>query len=126
MTENRHSLVRGIHHVQLAMPPGGDDEAERFYVDLLELERVEKPPELADRGGCWFRAPGVEFHLGVEDDFRPARKAHPALLIDGLADLRKRLAAAGIQTADDVQLEGQRRFYAYDPFGNRLELVELA
>jgi catechol 2,3-dioxygenase-like lactoylglutathione lyase family enzyme len=118
--------VIGLHHVQLAMPPGGEADAQRFYGGLLGLERVEKPKELASRGGCWFRGPGVEFHLGIEEDFRPARKAHPAFLIDGLADLRRRLAAAGVQTAEDVQLEGQRRFYAYDPFGNRVELVELA
>jgi catechol 2,3-dioxygenase-like lactoylglutathione lyase family enzyme len=108
----------------MAMPPGREGDAEAFYAGLLGLERVAKPPELARRGGCWFRGPSVEIHLGVEDDFRAARKAHPALVIDGLDDLRDRLERAGVETADDTQLEGFRRFYAFDPFGNRIELLE--
>jgi len=117
--------VIGLHHVQLAMPPAREVEAEAFYSGLLGLERVTKPPELEGRGGCWFRGWGVELHLGVEDGFLPARKAHPALVVAGLDELRTRLEGAGVETVDDeVRLEGQRRFYAFDPFGNRLELLE--
>ena len=115
--------VIGLHHVQLAMPAGGEEVAERFYADLLGLDRVPKPASVAGRGGCWFRSAAAEVHLGVDEDFRPARKAHPALLVEGLAALRTRLEEAGIEIADDVQLQGHDRFYVADPFGNRLELI---
>ncbi|MFN2591118.1 MAG: dUTP diphosphatase [Actinomycetota bacterium] len=115
---------RGIHHVQLAMPPGRQDEAEAFYAGVLGLERVAKPAELAGRGGCWFRASGVELHLGVDDDFRPAKKAHPALVVDDLVQMRQRLQGSGVQTQDDVPLNGRQRFHTFDPFGNRLEIIE--
>ena len=126
LVDGHHRLVVicGFHHVQLAMPRGKEDEAERFYDGLLGLKRVTKPAELQARGGAWFRDAGVEVHLGVEDDFRPARKAHPAFIVDGLDELRDRLRAAQVETLDDTQLEGQRRFYAADPFGNRLEFIE--
>ena len=106
------------------MPPGEEPRAEAFYSGLLGLERVEKPPELAGRGGCWFRGGREEVHLGVEDPFRPARKAHPALLVEGLDELESRLRESGVEITSDVQLEGRRRFYVHDPFGNRLELIE--
>jgi dUTP pyrophosphatase len=115
----------GLHHVQLAMPAGGEGDAEAFYSGLLGLERVPKPSELETRGGCWFRGPGVEIHLGVESDFRPARKAHPALVVSGLEEARRRMDEAGVKTNDDAPLPGYRRFYTEDPFGNRLELLEL-
>ena len=121
---HRLVVIRGFHHIQLAMPPGQEDEAESFYAEVLGLRRVPKPAELEARGGAWFRGPGVEVHLGVEEDFRPARKAHLALLVEGLDELRDRLRGAGVKTVDDTQLEGHRRFYASDPFGNRLEFVE--
>jgi len=116
----------GLHHVQLAIPPGGEDEARRFYRGALGLGEVEKPEPLRSRGGCWFRAAdgSVELHLGVEDPFTPARKAHPAIVVTGLDELRARLEDAGIEIRDDVQLEGHRRFHAFDPFGNRLEFLE--
>ena len=119
------ALLR-FHHVQLAMPVGGEEAAERFYSGLLGMERIPKPEHLAGRGGCWFRAPegAVELHLGVEEDFRAARKAHPAFGVDGLAELRQRLEEAGIEIVEDTQLEGHERFYASDPFGNRLEFIE--
>jgi catechol 2,3-dioxygenase-like lactoylglutathione lyase family enzyme len=116
----------GIDHVQLAMPRGGEAAARAFYGDVLGLREVAKPPALIDRGGCWFLgaadAPAV--HIGVEEPFHPARKAHVALVVDGLATLRARLEEAGIVTLDDSRAIGVRRFYAIDPFGNRLELVE--
>jgi catechol 2,3-dioxygenase-like lactoylglutathione lyase family enzyme len=118
--------LTGLDHVQLAIPAGGEDAARRFYVETLGLAETPKPPHLALRGGCWFEAPGLRLHLGVDADFRPARKAHPALLVRGLAALRQRLQAAGYTTRDDEPLEGYGRFYVDDPFGNRIELMEPA
>jgi len=121
-----HRLT-GIHHIQLAMPVGEEDAGRRFYGDLLGLTEIPKPSELAPRGGIWFRSGDLEVHLGVEHaDFRPANKAHPAFLVDGLDDLRGQLEEAGYRIDEDVQLEGFRRFHVRDPFGNRLELVEPA
>jgi catechol 2,3-dioxygenase-like lactoylglutathione lyase family enzyme len=106
------------------MPAGGEDAARRFYGGLLGLAEVAKPAPLAVRGGCWFVGKGVALHLGAEDDFRPARKVHVALLVDDLDGLRRALDAAGLATRDDDATIGVRRFYADDPFGNRLELVD--
>lgn len=113
-----------MHHLQLAMPPGEEETARSFYGRLLGLEEVPKPEHLAKRGGCWFKGPGLELHLGVEPGFRPARKAHPAFCAQGLGALRSRLERAGVEIVDDAQLEGHERFYAFDPFGNRLEFIE--
>jgi catechol 2,3-dioxygenase-like lactoylglutathione lyase family enzyme len=113
----------GFHHVQLAMPPGGERDAAAFYCDVLGFEQVPKPAHLAARGGCWFRSGHVELHLGVEDPFVPARRAHPAVLVSGLDELRAALTEAGIEIILDTQLEGEERFYAHDPFGNRLEFI---
>ena len=117
--------VEALDHVQLAMPPGTDAEAraEAFYAGLLSLGRVPKPPELAARGGCWFENGSVRLHLGVEDDFRPARKANPALTVAGLGALVARLEAAGhaVRRAEDVP--GMPQWYVDDPFGNRIELL---
>jgi catechol 2,3-dioxygenase-like lactoylglutathione lyase family enzyme len=121
-------IVLGIDHAQLAMPAGGEEAARAFYGGVLGLNEVPKPKPLASHGGCWFigAEAGSPFsiHLGVEADFRPARKAHPALLVADLDRLRARLAAAGAITVDDERPIGVRRFYAFDPFGNRLELVD--
>ena len=116
--------VEGIDHVQLAMPPGGEDEARRFYTTVLGIPEVPKPPHLAARGGCWFEGPSVKVHLGVESDFRPARKAHPALLVRQLGALVDSLRQAGVPVRDDEPLEGYDRVYVDDPFGNRIELLE--
>ena len=106
------------------MPAGREDEARRFYGDALGLREVPKPAELADRGGCWFISAGgaVHVHLGVDPDFRPAGKAHPALVVGNLDGVRRRLIAAGAAITDDDSI-GVRRFYASDPFGNRIEFV---
>jgi catechol 2,3-dioxygenase-like lactoylglutathione lyase family enzyme len=117
---------RGFHHVQLAMPPGQEDVADAFYSGVLGLRRVPKPPELETRGGCWFRGDGVEVHLGVEDQFHPARKAHPAFLVSDLDELEGRLTDAEAEVDRDVALAGFRRIHAFDPFGNRLEFLERA
>ena len=114
----------GLHHVQLAMPPGEEEAAVRFYGDVLGLTQVDRPPELAPRGGVWFREPGLEVHLGVEAQFTPAHKAHPAFLVRDLATLRERIETAGYRVTDDVPLQGYNRCHVRDPFGNRLELVE--
>jgi catechol 2,3-dioxygenase-like lactoylglutathione lyase family enzyme len=116
--------ISGIDHVQLAMPRGREDEARHFYGDLLGLPEQPKPPNLAKRGGCWFGAEGIVLHLGVEADFRPARKAHPALLVEDLPALVRRLAEAGIEVVEDEPLPGYDRVYVADPFGNRIELLE--
>jgi dUTP pyrophosphatase len=107
------------------MPGGEEDAAERFYAGVLGLERVPKPKAMKGRGGCWFRGEGIEVHLGVEEPFSPARKAHPAFLVRDLGSLRTRLERDGIQVEEDVQLSGQRRIHTFDPFGNRLEFVEI-
>jgi catechol 2,3-dioxygenase-like lactoylglutathione lyase family enzyme len=116
--------VRAIDHVQLAMPAGGEAAARAFYGDLLGLPEVPKPPPLAARGGCWFESGPVKLHLGVEQDFRPARKAHPALVVADLPALRRTLDGAGVEVVDGEPLDGQDRMFAFDPFGNRLELLE--
>jgi catechol 2,3-dioxygenase-like lactoylglutathione lyase family enzyme len=116
--------VCGIDHVQLAMPAGREDEARRFYGEVLGLPEQPKPPNLAGRGGCWFGTEGVMLHLGVEDGFRPAKKAHPALLVEDLAALVIRFGEAGIAVVHDEPLPGYDRVYVADPFGNRIELLE--
>ncbi|WP_456789496.1 VOC family protein [Cellulomonas sp. P5_C5] len=113
-----------IHHVQLMCPPGSEDASRVFYRDVLGLEEVPKPPVLAARGGCWFRGVGIELHLSVDEDFRPARKAHPGLLVTDLDDWARRLAAAGYPVDWDGNFPGMRRFHSHDPHGNRLELLE--
>lgn len=120
--------VLGIDHVQLAMPAGmrAERTAEHFYGDVLGLRRVAKPPELAARGGCWFEGPGIRLHLGVEDGFVPARKAHPALVVDDLDRMAERLRAAGGEVVEATDPAGDRRSHTHDPFGNRIELVERA
>lgn len=116
--------VTGLDHVQLAMPPGCEADAARFYEGLLGIPQVPKPPVLAARGGCWFEDGAVRVHLGVEDGFRPARKAHPALRVRDLAALVETMRAAGVSVVDGERVDAARRVYVDDPFGNRLELIE--
>lgn len=116
--------IVGIDHVQLAMPVGDEQKARDFYSGLLGIPEVQKPPTLAPRGGVWFENDGVKIHLGVDPDFRPAKKAHPALLVRGLRDMTQQLRAAGVDVVDDTSIPGTDRVYVSDPFGNRLELVE--
>jgi catechol 2,3-dioxygenase-like lactoylglutathione lyase family enzyme len=116
--------VLALDHVQLAIPDGGEDEARAFYAGLLGFREVDKPQSLAGRGGCWFEAGAVRLHLGVDKSFVPAQKAHAALLVDDLAELRQSLEAASCRVADDVALPGYQRFHVFDPFGNRIELMQ--
>lgn len=117
----------GLDHVQLAAPRGSEPAARRFFGDLLGLVEIPKPPDLAARGGCWFRCGAQELHVGIEDDFRPAKKAHPALRLRdeaALDALFERLEKAGIAVRrDPAEIEGTTRFFADDPFENRLEFV---
>lgn len=125
------TAVVGLHHVQVAAPPGCEGAARAFYGGLLGLREIEKPPLLAVRGGCWFEVGTGELHVGVEDPFRPAAKAHPALDVGSVAALEQlaaALAASGVvvRWADGAEIPGQRRFHVSDPWGNRLELVAVA
>lgn len=121
MSGDRTGRWRAIDHVQVAIPIGGEDIAREFYAGVLGLVEVPKPPLLARRGGAWFEAGGVAIHAGVEADFRPARKAHPALLVDGLAEL---VATAGLDARWSDEIPGTVRCHVDDPFGNRIELIE--
>jgi catechol 2,3-dioxygenase-like lactoylglutathione lyase family enzyme len=116
--------IKSLDHVQLAMPPGREADARAFYEGVLGIPEVRKPANLVKRGGCWFECGGLKIHLGVEEEFKPARKAHPALLVEDLASLVEKLARAGHPTRTDEPLEGYNRLYVDDPFGNRIELME--
>jgi catechol 2,3-dioxygenase-like lactoylglutathione lyase family enzyme len=117
-------LVTGIDHVQIAAPRGCEREAREFFGSLLGLEEIEKPEPLRSRGGCWFRVGQRQLHIGVEEDFRPAIKAHPAFAVSDIEKVFAALAAAGVRCAWDDAHDGIRRFYAADPWGNRLEFTE--
>jgi catechol 2,3-dioxygenase-like lactoylglutathione lyase family enzyme len=124
MTSDNEYHIAGLHHVQLAIPVGEEAACRQFWGELLGLTELEKPPLLAPRGGCWFTGGGLEVHLGVEANFSPARKAHPGILVSGLAELAARLEAAGLTVTWDDALNGYDRFHSHDPFGNRLEFLQ--
>lgn len=113
-----------LHHIQLAMPRGKESVARAFFAGVLGMGEVAKPTALAARGGAWFQAGGVELHLGVEDDFRPARQGHPGILVCTLDELGNRLIDAGHDVIWDDEFPGFQRFYAFNPFGNRLEFLQ--
>ncbi len=117
-------MIVGLDHVQLAMPAGGEDRARKFYSGALELTEVLKPEDLAARGGCWFEGGTARIHLGIENDFRPAKKAHPALLVENLDELLERLARHDVAFSQGAPLEGYVRGDVHDPFGNRIELMQ--
>ncbi|WP_429133279.1 VOC family protein [Ensifer sp. 4252] len=114
----------GLDHVRLAMPAGMEGAARGFYEGLLGLAEVPKPLNLAGRGGCWFERGEARIHLGIDPAFSPARKAHPALLVDDLSRFLLRLEAAGVPIMQDAPLAGCERCYVSDPFGNRIELMQ--
>jgi catechol 2,3-dioxygenase-like lactoylglutathione lyase family enzyme len=116
--------VQRLDHVQLAMPPGGEARAREFYQGVLGIPEVPKPPDMAKRGGCWFENGGLKVHLGVEPEFRPARKAHPAFIVSDLTALVALFRSAGSPVTEDRSLEGYYRIFVQDPFGNRIELME--
>ncbi|MFE5137634.1 VOC family protein [Streptomyces fagopyri] len=125
-------MLAAIDHVQLAAPPGSEDLLRRYYVDALGMTEIPKPPVLAARGGCWFRAGAVHLHLGIEGAsgdggpaaFRPAKKAHPGLRVTDIDAYAARLESRGAGVTWDDDLPGHRRFYSEDPVGNRLEFLE--
>ncbi len=116
-------MLAGIDHVQLAAPAGCEEAARAFFGGLLGLEEIEKPEPLRSRGGVWFQAGSQQLHVGVEADFAPARKAHPAFSVSGYDELQNRLRAAAVEVIDDGSIPGLRRCYVADPWGNRIELV---
>jgi catechol 2,3-dioxygenase-like lactoylglutathione lyase family enzyme len=126
------NVITAVDHVQLAAPPGSEDRLRAYYVDVLGMSEIPKPPVLAARGGCWFQAGGVQLHLGIERapagggkcHCRPARKAHPGLRVTGIETYAARLEARGASVTWDDNLPGHRRFYSEDPVGNRLEFLE--
>lgn len=117
-------MLAGVDHVQLAAPPGSEDRLRAYYTEVLGMTEIPKPPVLAARGGCWFAAGPVQLHLGIEEDFRPARKAHPGLRVEGIKDFAARLEQRGAPVVWDDDLPGHHRFYSEDPVGNRLEFLE--
>lgn len=112
-----------IDHVQVAMPVGEEERAREFYSSLLGMSEIPKPPELAKRGGVWFTSGAVQIHLGVEMDFRPAKKAHPALKCSDYEGLLRKLRTAGVAIQEDGSIPGVERCHIHDPFGNRIELI---
>ena len=121
MSDN-HTMLR-LDHVQIAIPAGAEADCRRFYVGLLGMAELQKPPELAKRGGLWVKSGEVVIHLGVEAEFRPARKAHPGIVVADIDALGARLEAAGHPPAWDEAIPGVRRFFTADPLGNRLEFI---
>jgi catechol 2,3-dioxygenase-like lactoylglutathione lyase family enzyme len=116
-------VLDGIDHVQLAAPPGCEPEARRFFAGLLGLEELEKPEPLRARGGVWFQVGEQQLHVGVEEGFVAAGKAHPAFAVSAYDELVARLRAAGVAVTDDDSIPGVRRCYVADPWQNRIELV---
>ncbi|MDA5144976.1 VOC family protein [Streptomyces sp. AD681] len=117
-------MITGLDHVQLAAPPGAEEVLRAFYAGVLGMTEIPKPPVLAARGGCWFQAGTAQLHLGVENGFRPARKAHPGLRVTGIDAYAARLEAHGTPVTWNDDLPGHRRFHCADPVGNRLEFLE--
>ena len=117
-------MINGLHHVLVACPRGSEDSLRAFYGGVLGITELTKPPVLAARGGVWFRSGTAEIHCGVEEDFRPARRAHPGLLCADLDAVAAACAAAGHEVTWDDNFPGFRRFHVADPVGNRLELIQ--
>lgn len=116
--------ITRIDHIQIAAPEGCEAAAREFYGALLGMKEIEKPPLLRARGGCWFQCGDRQMHIGVERSFAPSKKAHPAFAVADLDELRQALAARGVAVIDDDTIPGTHRFYAEDPWGNRIEFVE--
>jgi catechol 2,3-dioxygenase-like lactoylglutathione lyase family enzyme len=116
--------IMEIDHLQIAAPRGCEPEARRFFGDLLGLEEIEKPALLQSRGGCWFKIGSRQLHIGVEEPFHPAKKAHPAFSVSDIDSVFKLLEQQGVRCVWDEEVSRVRRFYANDPWGNRLEFTQ--
>ena len=117
--------ILSVDHIQIAMPSGEEEKARSFYISMLGFTEIPKPTELVKRGGAWFQSENVQLHLGVESDFRPARKAHPAFIVEDLDTLLEKVQRAGYETdTSQPALDGYKRVHIFDPFGNRIELME--
>ncbi|WP_249599336.1 VOC family protein [Peribacillus frigoritolerans] len=117
-------IFKAIGHIQLAAPKDSEDTARKFFKNILGFDEVEKPEELKKRGGVWFEFGNYQIHIGIEEPFYPAKKAHPAFEIENIEELKKHLVTNGIDVIEDDKLPGAKRFYISDPFGNRMELLE--
>ncbi|GAA2043623.1 VOC family protein [Catenulispora yoronensis] len=117
-------MLAGLHHVQVAVPKGVEDVSRAYYVGVLGMTELAKPPVLAARGGCWFAAGSLEIHTGVEEPFAPARKAHPGIVVTDIDELADALKAAGHEFTWDGHIVGRRRLHTFDPHGNRLEFIQ--
>lgn len=117
-------LVQGIDHVQVAAPAGCEEKAREFYGEIIGLQEIEKPAELKKRGGCWFKCGNQEIHIGVEEHFTPAKKAHPAFYVKHIEEFQQVLTKKGVSVLEDKARPGITRFYVFDPFGNRIEFME--
>jgi catechol 2,3-dioxygenase-like lactoylglutathione lyase family enzyme len=123
MSDRRYTMLH-LDHVQLTMPAGAEDLCRRFYVTVLGMDEIDKPPVLAARGGVWLRSGDVQVHLGVEPEFQPARKAHPAIVVANIDELTLTLVSAGYEPLWDEAIPTLRRFFVSDPLGNRIEFIE--
>ncbi|KOO50989.1 VOC family protein [Viridibacillus arvi] len=117
-------VFKSIAHIQLAAPKGSEDEAKRFFGDILGFREIEKPELLRKRGGVWFEFANYQIHIGIEEPFTPAKKAHPAFEIENIEDLKSHLSKNDIKFIIDEDLPGANRIYINDPFGNRIEILE--
>ena len=120
------SFLTGIDHIQIAAPPGSEDIARTFYGELLGMREIPKPENLKARGGCWFQCGSHEVHIGIQQDFIPAKKAHPGFTVNVLDQLKSRLEKASYIISEEPPIEGRSRFFTHDPFGNRLEFLAFA
>ena len=118
------TFLKGIDHIQIAAPPGSEDKARKFYGEVLGMEEIPKPENLKARGGCWFQCGPQEVHIGIQNDFTPAKKAHPGFTVNALDQLKLRLEEAGYVISEEPPIEGRARFFTHDPFGNRIEFLE--
>lgn len=116
-------MILGLDHLQLAMPAGAEDRLRAFYILQLGLAETPKPAALQARGGFWAKAGAMQVHFGIDPDFKPAKKAHPAFTVEDIATLAQRLHDAGYDVDWDRSLPGVKRFFTHDPVGNRVELI---
>ncbi|MER2089573.1 MAG: VOC family protein [Sporosarcina sp.] len=118
-----NNFLTGIDHIQIAAPPSSEDAARNFYGELLGMREIPKPENLKARGGCWFQCGSQEVHIGIQQDFIPAKKAHPGFTVNALEQLKLRLEEAQYTISEEPPIEGRSRFFTHDPFGNRIEFL---